>query len=108
MSSSPSDQMNPNGAMGSQLSQSVLSNPQNHNSDPHLPFSSMMSSTNQPLLLTNNEQENMNEKSTSLSLLQQAYDSQSLQLKYLVEREREAKKVSNFHSSLSFSLDSPC
>jgi hypothetical protein len=58
----------------------------------NLPFPPI-SSAGPPLLLVSKEHENGNEKSTSLSLLQREYETQSSQLKFLVEREREAKKV---------------
>jgi hypothetical protein len=86
--------------VGSQLRQLVLPSVPSttlgtkRNSNINLSFPSMLSPIDSPLWLTRNDQDNVNEKSTGLSLLQREYDSQSSQLKYLVAREREAKRVS--------------
>lgn len=82
----PSEVERINRIAASQLSQLVL--PSVLSRGCSQPFSQVLDPSNPPLLSITSNQE------STLSLLQREYDQQTLQLKHLIEREREAKKVS--------------
>lgn len=84
---SPSDIARTNKVNASQLSQMVLPSVLHRGNTLNLPFPQVLNASNPPLLSTTNDQENC------LSILQREFDQQSSQLRHLIEREREAKKV---------------